>query len=154
LKSSSAKGLKSFKLFDIEIETIIEVQAKRHFVKIYGAANAGNHLHLIVQAPAKEYLNAFLKALSARIAQTIEGREKEQTRESFEKPFWDARPYSRLLSWGRDFKNVCRYIGINTTESVLGLSREGTRQMFEEIQIGIRKGWILKTPGLMAAGFG
>jgi REP element-mobilizing transposase RayT len=154
LKSSSAVGSKSFKCFDDEIETIIETQAKRHFVRVYGAANAGNHLHLVVQAPSKDYLSAFLKAVSGRIAQLVEGLGKEQTREAFKKPFWDSRPYSRLLTWGREFKNVCRYIGINATETVLGLSREGTRQMFEQIQTALKKGWIVKTPGLMAAGFG
>ena len=107
-----------------------------------------------MQAPSKEYLSAFLKAVSGRIAQLVEGKAKEQNREEFKKPFWDARPFSRLLSWGKDFKNVCHYIGINATKSVLGLSREGTRQMFEEIHEGIRRGWIVKTPGLRAAGFG
>jgi len=153
LRSSIAKGARSFLRFDIEIETLLIDQAARHHVKIYGAANAGNHLHLVVQAPSKEHLAAFLKSISGRIAQIVEGKSKEQNRTAFKAPFWDARPYSRLLSWGRDFRNVCRYIGINATETAAGLSRSGTRQIFDEIREGLRTGWIVKTPGLLAAGF-
>jgi len=154
LRSSSATGARSLLGFDSEIEVLLAEQAQRHHVKIYGAANAGNHLHLVVQAPSKQHLAAFLKAISGRIAQIVEGKSKEQNREAFQKPFWDARPFSRLLSWGKDFRNVCRYIGINATESAAGLSRYGTRQIFEEIREGLRAGWIVKTPGLVAAGFG
>jgi len=153
LRSSTAKGARSLLRFDHEIEVLLEEQARRHHVKIYGAANAGNHLHLVVQAASKEHLAAFLKAISGRIAQTVEGKTKEQSREAFQKSFWDSRPYSRLLSWGKDFKNVCRYIGINATESSTTLSREGTRQVFEEIRAGLRSGWIVRTRGLVAAGF-
>ena len=154
LRSSSAKGARSLLRFDREIEVLLEEHSLRHHVRIYGAANAGNHLHLVLQAPSKAHLAAFLKAISGRIAQIVEGPAKEQNREAFKMRFWDARPYSRLLSWGKDFKNVCRYIGINATEAAAGLSREGTRQIFEEIRVGLRAGWIVKTPDLVAAGFG
>ena len=67
--------------------------------------------------------------------------------------FWDARPFSRLVSWGRDFKNVARYLMINVAES-LGESRLNVRAMLAEVQSALSKGLLKKTPGLIAAGFG
>jgi len=154
MKSSKAVGERSLLRFNQDVERILDIQAKRHHVQIHGAANAGNHLHLVIQAVSPEYLAAFLKSIAGRIAQMIEGKAKEQSREAFHSKFWDSRPYSRIVSWGREFKNVCRYIGINSTEIALGLPRDFTRDMFAQIQHAVRSGWILKSPTLIAAGFG
>jgi hypothetical protein len=31
--------------------------------------------------------------------------------------FWDARPFSRLIAWGRDFLRVKEYLELNTLET-------------------------------------
>jgi RNase P protein component len=89
------------------------------------------------------------------------GSRCEQRREPFERAFWDARPFTRLISWGRDFKNVARYIGINATETALSVtqkwshavSRMATRRLFNEIRQALHEGWLKKSPSLVAAGF-
>jgi len=65
-----------------------------------------------------------------------------------------ARPYSRLVSWGKDLNGLLRYIGINATETVLGISRKVTRDMFTQIREDVARGLFVKTPNLLAAGFG
>ncbi len=32
--------------------------------------------------------------------------------------FWQFRPFSRVMSWGRDFKNGCEYVAQNTLEAL------------------------------------
>ncbi len=210
MRSSKAVGQRSLFLRSKQVAKILNTQASKHFVKLYAVANAGNHLHLLIQAPSQEHLSNFLRAISGRIAQlSLEGAQslskspelrmstkhgagmytdstyadkhhnlkqqqaktnKQQTQannlkakisdqesrrneqESKPSSFWDARPFSRIVSWGRDFKHVARYIGINSTE-MLGLTRLDTRKMFEKIQHALAQGLLPKSPGLMAAGF-
>ncbi len=210
MRSSQAVGQRSLFLRSKQVAKILNAQASKHFVKLYAVANAGNHIHLLIQAPSQDHLSNFLRAISGRIAQLIlEGtqnsskstdlklsanrgagmntdtsradshhnlkqlqaktnKQQEQTNnqeskdsgqesrrnEQEAKPsgFWDARPFSRIVSWGRDFKHVARYIGINSTE-MLGLTRLDTRKMFEKIQHALAQGLLPKTPGLVAAGF-
>jgi len=66
--------------------------------------------------------------------------------------FWDARPFSRLLSWGKDFKGVARYIALSSTQ-MLGISRPNVRAMFDQIQFLLKAGKIPKSRELVAAGF-
>jgi REP element-mobilizing transposase RayT len=142
IRSSQAQGSKSFFCHNIALAKLIESQASRHLVKVFAAANAGNHLHLLIQAPSREHLSNFLRALTGRIAQLVNAT----------KGFWDARPFSRIVSWGRDFKNVARYICLNATEAV-GMSRESVRKMYDGISQALRQGLLPKSPGLVAAGF-
>jgi REP element-mobilizing transposase RayT len=145
IKASSAQGGQSFFAHNKAIGRIIESQATKQFVKLFGVANAGNHLHLLIQAPSQDHLSYFLRAITGRIAQLIKRQAHER--------FWDARPFSRLVSWGQDFKNVARYLGLNVT-AALGFSRDEARQMFERIHLALKNGQLAKTPSLIAAGFG
>jgi REP element-mobilizing transposase RayT len=142
MRSTQAHGKKSFFRHNQALALLVDEQSSRHCVTVFAAANARNHLHLLIQAPSKAHLSNFLRALTGRIAQLVEAK----------KGFWDARPFSRIVSWRRDFKGVARYIGSNVAESV-GMSRESVRRMFDEIRGALREGLLLKTPGLVAAGF-
>ncbi len=145
LKSSKAKGACSLLRHSRRIASILSEQSDRHHIRLLQVANAGNHLHLLLEAPSRDYLSAFLRAISGRIAQMA-------TRTGAERGFWDARPFSRIVSKGRELRNVARYLGINSTE-MAGISRSLARQIFSEIQEGLRRGLIPRTPGLIAAGF-
>jgi REP element-mobilizing transposase RayT len=145
---------KTLFVFMKEIENILSEQSKRHRVRILGAANSGNHLHLVIHTAARSNLISFLKAFSGRVAQIVHGDVLERARKKFSKSFWEARPYSRLVNWGKDLKSLLRCIGINSTETDLGMSREATRSMFSQIFDAIRSGLVVKAPNLVAAGFG
>ncbi len=154
MRSSKAVGKRSLFLRSKQVAKILNIQAQRHFIKLYAVANAGNHLHLLIQAPSQDHLSYFLRAIGGRIAQLVmEGAQKSAERmDSKPTSFWDARPFSRIVSWGRDFKNVARYIGMNSTE-MMGITRTNVREMFEKIQHALAQGLLPKTPGLIAAGF-
>jgi REP element-mobilizing transposase RayT len=145
VKSSIASGPRSFFAHNKAIAKIVEKQASKQFVRIYGVANAGNHLHLLVQAPSQDHLSYFLRAITGRIAQLINRNGKGG--------FWDARPFSRLVAWGQDFKNVARYLGVNALGAI-GMSRDEVRRMHQAIHAALSAGQLVRSPSLMAAGFG
>ena len=166
MRSSKATGPLSLMKHNSEIQDALYSEASRNHVKLHAVANAGNHLHLLVQAPAREALSGFLRAVSGRIAMIVTGARKgnalafigSSQKVSIESRnersgFWDQRPFTRLVSLGRDFQNVCRYVTMNSTESFGRFSRDNARRMFAQIRESIRRSEIPISPGLRAAGF-
>ncbi|MCM2279536.1 MAG: transposase [Oligoflexia bacterium] len=94
--------------------------AKRFHVKVYRYANAGNHLHLVLKAKSKDGFQAYLRALTGTIARTITGARKGVRKGRF----WDALAYSRVVTWGRELKNVSFYVIMNELEG-LGIWSRG-----------------------------
>jgi REP element-mobilizing transposase RayT len=142
LRSSKAKGALSLlhPRHCNAIESFVQRTAKRWGVRVYRFANVGNHLHLLVQVPTREAWKRFSKELSGGIAQIVTGAQKgsalsrnnDQTiPESARRGFWDHLLYTRIVSFGRDFKGMCRYIIKNLFESagvpVKRLLNEGQR---------------------------
>ena len=168
MRSSQAKGSKSLLNFGREVEAVLFEEAAKHSIKLHAAANAGNHLHLLVQAHSRYHFSDFLRAISGRIAMIVTGARKgaslvdqiKKTSVTVQHPsetnasarFWDQRPFTRLVSMGKDFMGVLRYIALNSTE-VAGFTRERARRMFAEIRERIRLRQIPVTPSLRAAGF-
>ncbi|MEO5668811.1 MAG: hypothetical protein ABIR96_12185 [Bdellovibrionota bacterium] len=157
LRSSQAKNAKSFLRQGRRVDTILMDEAAKRSVKLHGAANAGNHLHPLVQAPSREGLNAFMRSVSGRIAMLVTGTRKGKPLQSLGAEellvkFWDQRPFSRLVSLGRDFLNTLSYISLNSTESA-GVTRNNARTMFREIRERLKRGEMPRSPNLIAAGF-
>jgi hypothetical protein len=152
LRSSRATGERSFLHRSRALSALLFEEAARTGLKMHGAANAGNHLHLLVQAPSREHLASFLRAISGRIAMLVTRACKGRPLAAGTR-FWDQRPFSRLVSLGRDFRNVLTYICLNSTETATGLDRRSARDMFNEIRERLRRGEIPTSPGLRAAGF-
>ncbi len=133
LRSTRAKGMWSFlnPKNKTRIEKILGKCAKIYHIKIYRQVNVGNHLHLLVKTETKQYsiaqkeFRSFLRHLAGEIAFQITGAKKG---EAFRRPddnegFWDARPYSRLVTWGREFNALVKYITKNFLET-FGIARE------------------------------
>ncbi len=93
--------------------------AKRYGIRLYHMSNNGNHIHLVLMAASREGLTTFLRVLGGVIPRRVLGAEKGRAKKL---KFWDSRPYSRILSWGREFKNVLLYVQRNTLESFGKLS--------------------------------
>jgi len=155
LRSSQAKGTHSLLKHGRKVETIIFDEAAQRSIRLHGAANAGNHLHLLVQAPSRDHLSAFLRAVTGRMSMIVTKARKGSPlpkNENGSTSFWDQRPFTRLVSLGRDFTNVLTYISLNSTE-MAGFSRGQARAMFREIRERLRRGELARSPHLAAAGF-
>ncbi|MCM2279935.1 MAG: hypothetical protein NDJ89_17820, partial [Oligoflexia bacterium] len=60
----------------------------------------------------KDGFQAYLRALTGTIARTITGARKGVRKGRF----WDALAYSRVVTWGRELKNVSFYVVMNELE--------------------------------------
>jgi REP element-mobilizing transposase RayT len=127
------------------IEKFVHKTANRWGVRIYRFANVGNHIHLLIQVPTREAWKCFSKALSGGIAQIVTGAQKGSALkrsqdlsvpESAKRGFWDHLLFTRIVSFGRDFKGMARYIVKNLFESagvpMARLLREGYRVVIIE----------------------
>ncbi|MBS1985104.1 MAG: hypothetical protein JST16_13120 [Bdellovibrionales bacterium] len=63
--------------------------------------------------------------------------------------FWDARPFTRVVAWGRDFVRTKEYLELNRLEVKMGLPRAGAR----ELLIAQARALVRGSP-LKAIGFG
>jgi len=116
MRSSLAKGESSFlkTRYARQIRSMIDRSARATGIKIYRYANSGNHLHLIVMASSRTAFKRFIRTISGLIARLILGAERGK---AMGIQFWDARPFTRILEWGRDYRQVCAYLLQNTLEA-------------------------------------
>ena len=116
IRSSFAKGKWSF-LHPNQasyIRALVPALAKQCHVQLYRWSQNSNHLHMLIRAGTRGGFKRFLRVLSSRIAQRITGSRKGKT---FGRRFFDFIPFTRIIEWGRDFKEVVAYVYKNTLEA-------------------------------------
>ncbi len=135
LKSDHASGLRSLLRHRQLIERISERAAKRFGIRIYQHAICNNHLHFLIRGKRREEIQNFFRVFAGHIAQEILRAHPLPTPEPASKPgapppahrpgckknqrkFWALLIYSRVTSWGREFKSVSLYIIRNTLEAL------------------------------------
>lgn len=98
----------------------IAVHAKRNHVHIHRYANAGNHLHMLIECREKRNFQNFMRAVSGAIALSIKRSErnsKPRTPNSAEN-LWLQRPWTRIVArHGREFVLAWRYVDLNEIEA-------------------------------------
>jgi len=94
---------------------VVQRFAKKFHIKIMQNEFNGNHVHLIIRVLHKANYNAFIRAVTSRMA-AIAKLKKAFT----------LRPYTRFVQWGRDLKNAISYLNINCLEAD-GLPRVNAR---------------------------
>ena len=107
------------------IAQIVEIHAKKQLVHVHRFANAGNHLHFLVECREQERFQNFLRAVSGAIALLVKMEEGQTRTESF----WLQRPWTRLVAAsGRAFVSAWRYVDLNEIEGgVWGFTRREAR---------------------------
>ena len=121
------------------IAHIVETHAKRQLVHVHRFANAGNHLHFLVECREQERFQNFLRAVSGAIARLVKIEEGQTRTESF----WLQRPWTRLVAAsGRAFVNVWRYVDLNEIEGgAWGISRREA-QAIQYGDLGPPRPWL------------
>jgi REP element-mobilizing transposase RayT len=114
LRALVAKGVLSLLRKEKKIKEIIYKQARVHGVKVYRLANGGNHLHLIILPRSREAFHAFIRSISGLIAREILRAERGCPKNL---RFWDKRPFTRIMEWGREYKAVLNYLEQNVLEA-------------------------------------
>ncbi len=116
------------------IERLVNIMAAKFNIKVYRLAIQGNHIHFIIKISHRVHYKAFVKALSGKIATHVmtapsfdlflerlgAGTKRGDGLKKGEKPkgFWEFRPFSRVLYWGKDFKRCCEYLAQNALEAI------------------------------------
>lgn len=120
-----------------KIAAIVEAQAKSKFVQVHRYANAGNHLHLLVECRDQKRFLAFIKGVSGAIAWHV--KQSEPSDESL----WLQRPWTRIVAAsGRAFVTVWRYVHLNAIEGgCWGISRAEARAI-QYGDLGPPKPWL------------
>ena len=126
LRSELAVGARSLLKHRTLIEAILKKNIARFQISRYQFALCGNHLHLLIRGRIREQIQNFFRVFAGHVAQQILnllplaphetppkiGCEKNRRK------FWKLLIYSRVVSWGRDFKRVTNYIYQNTLEAL------------------------------------
>jgi hypothetical protein len=119
LNASVGLGSKSLlnPRFAKRIQKIVYRSGRKLGVKVYRFANAGTHLHLVILPCSKKAYLSFIRGISGLIARLVTGRERSvaensanQKQNSKHIRFWDARPFTRILEWGRDYAVASRFL--------------------------------------------
>ena len=131
LKSIHAVGPRSLFRHKRLILSLMKKNSVHFQVKIYEYAIQGNHIHLLVKAQSREGLQNFFRVIAGHSAQRIlkefplkkseggapkQGEQKVAGCKKNQRVFWSYLVYSRVVSWGREFKTVTAYIQKNTLE--------------------------------------
>ncbi len=96
------------------LEQLIRNTAEKFHVRIYSMALNWSHIHFVIKINDRKDYNAFIRVLTSVLALRI------QKFKNFTGKVFTLRPFTRILNWGRDFKNVLDYLIANQKES-LGL---------------------------------
>ncbi|MEQ1666219.1 MAG: transposase [Bdellovibrionales bacterium] len=115
MRSSKARGAYSLLNKSREVFNVIYNQGRIHGVKIYRYANAGNHLHIVILPRSTWAYKKFIRSITGLIARLIMRVERGKAKNI---KFWDQRPFTRIVEWGRDFKRVSNYLLQNTLEAI------------------------------------
>ena len=154
LKSSRAVGDRSFLLHAREIEKILRDQARHFHIDFIDGANAGNHLHILLRLRRQKSLGRYLRSVTGLISRRVLRAQRGSPSQFLErlheqqKKFWDARPFSRIVSYSDDFRGMLRYMQINRSETA-GLSRQTARAMVAQIAELVKAGRIPAVAGFL-----
>jgi len=87
------------------VETSLSTWAKKFQIKIYSQAIVSNHLHLVIKVNNREAYNNFARVVSGVLAKAVKIK-------------WLLRPFTRLLTWGRDYVRTQKYVYQNHLEAI------------------------------------
>ncbi len=134
LKSDLASGGRCLLKHKDLINHILMKAARRFGVTVYNHAVAGNHLHVLVKGRTRIGLQNFFRVFAGHTAQqiliecplpkerggalTISMAKGRPPCAKNQRKFWSFLIYSRIITWGREYKIVYKYIVQNTLEAL------------------------------------
>jgi len=112
-----------------KLEKLIRHQANKYGIKVYEVALNWSHFHLLIKLPSREAYVAFIRTVTSLIVSFVSKSKgfvskgngvNLKTKDLDLKSIFDLRPYTKILSWGKQFQRVVEYVELNTLEA-LGL---------------------------------
>ena len=119
LRSEIAKRELSMRHPRHRVDDIVHQQAEKWGVRIYRYANVGNHLHILVRVGSRKLYQGFIRSIAGLIARSVLNSQRGR---SSQQKFWQARPFTRVVRWGRDYIRAKDYVVLNAREALGFLS--------------------------------
>lgn len=95
-----------------KIQELIQRQSKKYGIKLYDSSLNWSHIHLLILIPSRKAYKAFIRTLTALLVRSISKAKGKSL-----KGLFDLRPFTKVLSWGRQFKKVIEYHTLNDLEA-------------------------------------
>lgn len=101
------------------LKRLIYKTAEKYSIKVYKLALNHNHIHFVLKLKTKENYNYFIRELTSKMAVAIR-KYLIQTKDSRVldlKNILSHPPFTRIISWGKDFSSAINYVVLNILES-------------------------------------
>ncbi len=116
LKTSKARGRFAFSPTDHRIKNLINRMGRKFGVKVYSTVQNWSHIHLVVRLPSRQAYQRFIRAVTGAMVLKLKAS----------KGFFDLKPYTKVATWGRQFKTLKNYALKNELQA-WGLSTVQTK---------------------------
>lgn len=135
MRSDFAYEKRSLTKNKARILRILDRSARRFRIRVYEKAIVSNHIHLVIRGRRRIDIQNFFRVFAGHTAQEIleefpigakdrprsggaprVDNERNKTREK-ENKFWETRVFTRIVSWGRDYIYVIKYVIQNQMEA-------------------------------------
>lgn len=128
LRSEYAYGTRSLLKYKMLIDKMQKKWGRYFNIRIYRYAVCGNHVHFLIKGKNRIQIQNFFRVFAGHLAQevlrnspiTADERIKRgdaPAPKKRDRKFWKLLIFTRVLTWGRDFKNVMQYILQNVLEA-------------------------------------
>ncbi len=94
-----------------KMELLIKSHAKRYGIQLYEVSLNWSHIHLLVKLPSRDAYLAFIRTLTSLLVSLLSKLKGRSL-----KGLFDLRPFTKILSWGKQFKAVVAYHELNDLE--------------------------------------
>lgn len=128
LKSAGALGSRSLikpSLARMARRVLLD-QAQKTNIKILDYVNTGDQLHLTLKINKREHFAKFSRAATGLIARKAMGSERGAAKNpklskssSSRQPFWEDRPFTRIVNWKVELDTLMRYLEKNHRQAEL-----------------------------------
>lgn len=98
-----------------KIIEIIKKNIKDYGIRIHKIAIAKNHIHLLISFKSRQKYFHWVRVITGLIARLMLKAEKGKPSTL---KFWTYRPFTRVIQWGRDFRNTLAYVKKNFLQAV------------------------------------
>jgi REP element-mobilizing transposase RayT len=99
-----ATGRRVFRPDDVKLKWLIRSECAKFRIQLYDSAPNWTHIHLLVRIPTRAAYVSWIRSLTSRIVRHLSKALAYDMSRIF-----DLRPYSKIVSWGRQFKGTLRY---------------------------------------------
>jgi REP element-mobilizing transposase RayT len=111
LKSTKAKGNLSFMNHRKKLDEVLRRVSNKWGITLMKHEWNWDHLHSIIRVPNRTIYNNWMRELTAALVHALSI--KTGTKLS---SFFDHRPFTRIIQWGKDLKNALDYLELNQME--------------------------------------